>query len=123
MKEIPDDKFVGIWELKGRSAFEGMQIDIEKKDNHLSGKIFKLNDNKFVKLLVDSGGTWISEIKRSSNYEFKLTEKKIAGELFSSYGLSSSQEYRVQFIDDNTIGLAVENPDPQTSTIIYKRVK
>jgi hypothetical protein len=120
---IPDDKFVGTWELSGRGMFDGMQIQIEKKDNKFIGKIIKLNDNKFVKLLSDSGDSWISEIKRTSNYEFKLTEKKVGSELFSSYGLSSSQEYKVQFIDDNTIGLATENSDPKASTITYKRIK
>jgi hypothetical protein len=121
-KETPDDKFVGTWEMKGRDMFDGIQIIIAKKDNKLVGRISKLNANKYVKLFADSNDVWVSEIKRTSNFEFKLTEKKIGRDLFSMYGLSTSQEYRVQFIDDNTIGLASDNTDPLLSTTIYKRL-
>jgi hypothetical protein len=52
-----------------------------------------------------------------------LTERKLAGELFSIYGLSSSQEFKVEFLDNNTIGLGSEGSDPQHATIMYKRVR
>jgi hypothetical protein len=123
MKEIPEDKFVGVWEIKGRSMFEGIQIRITKENNKLTGKIVKLNDHRLVKLFSDTSDVWVSDISRSSNFQFRLTERKIARDLFSMYGLSTSQEFRTEFIDDNTIGLGADNSDPQQSTIVYKRVE
>jgi hypothetical protein len=122
-KEVSMDKFVGVWELKGRSIFDGIQIKIEKKDNKLNGRIVKLNDNKLVKMFSEVGDVWVSEIARSSNYQFKLTEKKIAKDLFSLYGMSTSQDFKIEFIDDNTIGLGTDSSDPQHATIIYTRVE
>ena len=55
-------------------------------------------------MFVDSNAIWISGIKRTSNYQFKLTEKKIAKDLFSLYGLGTSNEFKAEFIDENTIG-------------------
>ncbi|MBL0742411.1 hypothetical protein [Chryseolinea lacunae] len=121
-KEVSDEKFVGTWELNGRSMFEGIQIKIEKKDGDFVGKIIHLNDNKFIKMFADSGDVWVSAITRSSNFDFKLTEKKIARDLFSLYGLSTSQDFKVQFIDDNTIGLGSDSADPQRSSVLYKRI-
>jgi hypothetical protein len=123
LAEVSSDKFVGLWEVKGRGTFEGMQIRIEKTDDKLVGTIARLNDNKIVQMFAQTGDTWVSEIKRLSNFEFRLTEKKIARDLFSLYGLPTSQEFKVQFIDDNTIGLAADNSDPELSTIQYKRVE
>jgi hypothetical protein len=123
MKQIPDDKFVGLWELRGRAMFDGIQIRIEKKNNKLTGRIVKLNDHELIKLFADSSDVWVSDVSRSSNFQFKLTERKIARDLFSMYGLSTSQEFRTEFIDDNTIGLGADNADPQQSTIVYKRVE
>ena len=123
LKEVPMDKFVGVWEIKGREMFEGIQIKIENHDGKFTGKIFKLNDNRLVKMFAENGNTWVSEITRSSNYQFRLTEKKLAKDLFSMYGLPTSQEFKIEFIDDNTIGLGTDNSDPQNATIIYKRVE
>lgn len=120
---VPDDKFVGVWELKGRSLFEGMQIKIERKEDKFTGRLIKLNDNKFIKMFADSNDVWVSEIKRSSSYQFRITEKKIARDLFSLYGLSTSQEFKVEFIDDNTIGLGSDSADPLKSQVTYKRVQ
>jgi hypothetical protein len=124
LNKIPIEKFVGLWEIHGRPIFDGIKLRIEKNENgELTGKVFKLNENKYVKMFVDSSNTWVSDIKQSSNFEFKLTEKKIGSELFAIYGQESTKEYNVQFIDDNTFGLATGNSDPTKSTIIYKRVK
>lgn len=120
---VPDDKFVGVWELKGRSMFEGIQIKIERKEDKFTGRIIKLNDNKFIKMLADSNDVWVSEIKRASSYQFRLTEKKIARDLFALYGLSTSQEFKVEFIDDNTIGLGSDSADPLKSQITYTRIQ
>lgn len=122
-KKVPDDKFVGLWELKGRSMFEGMQVRIEKNGNSLVGKIVKLNDNKIINMFMSENDVWVADIARRSNFEFKLTEKKVAKDLFSLYGLSTSQEYKAQFIDDNTFGLALESSDPLQSKILYKRIE
>lgn len=119
---VPDDKFVGVWELKGRSMFEGIQIKIERKEDKFTGRIIKLNDNKYIKMFADSNDVWISEIKRASSYQFRLTEKKIARDLFSLYGLPTSQEFKVEFIDDNTLGLASDSADPLKSQVTYTRI-
>ena len=121
-KKVSEDKFIGNWELKGASILDGTQIQIQKENNKLVGRIVKLNDNKYVKLFADSNEVWISEISRNSNFEFNLTESKLGKDLFSLYGQKTNQEFKAQFIDDNTIGLATESSDPATSTRIYKRV-
>ena len=121
-KKVSEDRFIGTWELKGASILDGTQIQIQKENNKLVGRIVKLNDNKYVKLFADSNEVWISEISRNSNFEFNLTESKLGKDLFSLYGQKTNQEFKAQFIDDNTIGLATESSDPTTSTRIYKRV-
>lgn len=98
VRRVENDKFVGVWELKGRPLFEGIHVRIEQQNGSLAGTIVKLNDNKLIKLFAETGDIWVSEIKRSSNFEFRLIEKKIARELFSLYGLSTSQEFRVQLL-------------------------
>ena len=122
-KVVPDEKFIGVWELSGRSMFDGIRIRIQREDGKLTGKIEKLNDNKLVKLFAEVNDVWVSEIKRTSNFEFDLTEKKIARDLFSIYGQSTSQEFEIQFIDDNTIGLGANHTDPRHSKIVYKRIE
>lgn len=122
LNKVSEDKFVGIWEINGVSMLEGMQIIIQKENNKLVGKIYKLNDNKYVRMFADSSDIWISEIKRNSNFEFKLTENKIGKELFGIYGQKTSEDFKVEFIDENTFGLAGENSDPLKSTRIYKRI-
>jgi hypothetical protein len=121
--EIPDDKFIGVWQLNGREMFDGIQIKIERRGKKLTGKIFKLNGNKLVNMFSAIDDTWISEITRTSNTEFRLTEKKIARDLFSLYGLPTAHEFKAEFIDDNTIGLGGLNSDVQHSVIIYKRIE
>ena len=104
--------------------FDGIKIKIEKRDNgDLMGKVISLNDNKYVKMFVEPNDIWVTGISRSSNYEFKLTEKKIGSALFSVYGLSTTNEYKVEFIDDDTIGLGSDNSDPTKSPIKYIRLK
>lgn len=121
-KEVSEDKFIGIWEIKGTSIMDGTQIQIQRENNRLIGRIHKLNDNKYVKLFSDSNEVWIPEINRISNYEFKLTENKIGKELFALYEQKTNQEFKVQFIDDNTIGLTINGSDPSKSIRIYKRL-
>jgi len=101
--KVSEEKFIGQWEVKGRKMFEGIQIKIEREDDKLVGRVLKLNDNKLVRMFADSSDVWVSEINRSSNFQFQLTEKKIAKDLFSLYGISSSKEFKVEFIDENTV--------------------
>ena len=116
-------KFVGIWELQGRSMFDGIKVKItEDEDGHLSGRVVELNQNKYVNLFVNINDVWITDISRLSNFEFSLTEKKIASALFSQYGLDTTKDYKVVFIDDNTFGLGTGSSDPSESSVKYIRV-
>lgn len=121
--KVPEDKFIGIWEINGVSMLNGMQIIIQNENNQLIGKVYKLNENKLVRMFVDSSDVWVSDIKRNSNFEFKLTENKIGKELFSAYGQKTTEDFKVEFIDENTFGLAGENSDPLKSTRLYRRIK
>lgn len=117
-----DELFIGKWELVGRSMLDGIQIQIEREDAKLVGRVIKRNDNKYVQLFLDSNAVLVSGITRSSDFQFKLTENKVAKELFSTYDLSGSQEFNVEFIDSKTIGLAKGNLNPQKSAIVYKKL-
>lgn len=124
IKKTSMDEFVGEWELKGRSMLDGVQIDIQKNNSgQLVGKVKKINENKFVRLFVEEDDTWISSIKRSSNSEFKLSEKKVGNALFATYDLSTSKEYKVQFIHRDTIALGTKSKDPRKSKVFYIRIK
>ncbi|PXY00714.1 hypothetical protein DF185_12440 [Marinifilum breve] len=124
MKKVSMDKFVGTWELKGRSMLEGIKIEIKKTDSgSLVGKVVEINDNKYVKFFVEPNETWITNIKRSSNSQFRLTEKKIGSALFATYGLGTKKEFKVEFLNNDTIGLGSDSKDPEQSTIQYLRVK
>lgn len=123
LEKIPMEKFIGIWELKGRTMFEGIKIEIKPSGNsELVGRIVHLNQNKYVNIFANINDIWVSEISRSSNYQFKITEKKIANELFALYGISSSTEFSGEFLDSNIIGLAKGTADPLKSDVQYHRV-
>lgn len=124
LKKVSDDKFVGVWELKGRSMLDGIKVSIERTENGgFVGNVLAINSNKYVNLFLEPGDVLVSTIKRSSNFQFRLTEKKIGAGLFSTYGLDTSKEFRIEFIDDNTIGLGSETLDPLKSTVFYKRIE
>jgi len=123
-KKTPIDNFLGVWELQGRPMFEGIKIRIEKNEtNEFVGKVVAINEDKYVKMFVDSADLWVTGIKQSSNFEFSLTEKKIASELFALYGQDTKTEFKVQFIDKNIFGLDAGSSDPTKSTIIYIRIE
>ncbi len=46
-------------------------------------------------MFVEKGDNWVSNIRRSPNYEFKLTEKKIGSTLFALYRQATSTEFDV----------------------------
>lgn len=123
LKKTPIDNFVGVWEIQGRPMFNGIKIRIEKTDKkEFVGKIVAINEDKYVKMFVDTFDIWITGIKQSSNYEFTLTEKKIGSALFALYGQDTKTEFKAQFIDKDSFGLETGNSDPTKSTIIYKRL-
>ena len=122
-EEKPIDDFIGLWEIQGREMFNGIEIRIEKNDSDkLIGRVTKLNDNKYIKMFVEINDIWVSEIKRSSNFEFKLIENKIGRDIFSLYGQETTKKFNVQFISSERIGLETGNTDPIKSKIIYKRI-
>ena len=124
LNETPIDNFKGTWKLEGRSMFNGIEIKIDENSNgKLIGKVISLNDNKYVRMFVELNNTWVTGIRRTSNYEFRLTEKKIGSDLFSIYGLETAKEYKVEFIDEDTIGLGSSDSKPTDSSIKYIRVK
>lgn len=122
-KKVPEQQFVGLWQVSGSSMINDIQIKIDFVDGKLIGKVHKLNDNKYVQLFSDSADVWFSEINRKSNVEFTISQKKIGSDLFALYGQTTTQQYNVKFISADTIGFALENSDPLKSTYRYIRIK
>ena len=117
-------KFIGTWELKGRTMFDGIYIQIDKnKKNEYVGVIKKLNENKWVNQFSEIGEQWVLKIERMSNFQFELSEKRIASELFGLYDLKTTDTYKVEFIDDNTLVLAKGSQSPLKSKIKYIKVQ
>lgn len=112
MKQTPDSQFVGNWRLEGRGMFEGLEIQISKDEKgNLSGTVSKLNENKYVKLFMEKGDKFITGIKRNSNFEFVVSEKKIAAPLFSAYGESTTNEVKAIFDGKEKILLGKNGSD------------
>ncbi|PHR47419.1 MAG: hypothetical protein COA32_08345 [Fluviicola sp.] len=121
--KTPLNQFEGIWELKGRDMFKNMQIEIRlDEEGKVQSKIVKLNDNKYVSLFLEEGDEWVKDIRRTSNYEFVITEKKIAAPLFSQYGNSTSKDWNAVFKNENCIGVS-ESKNAGRSKVEYCRVK
>lgn len=120
----PMDDFIGHWELRGPDMFKGMTIKIDKNEKGgLVGTVTRINDNKYVSMFLEPSDVWITKISRASNFAFKITEQKIGSALFSLYGLETTKEYNAEFIDQDTIGLSVENAKPTDSSIQYIRIE
>jgi 7-cyano-7-deazaguanine synthase in queuosine biosynthesis len=103
--------------------FEGIQIKIKNNEHgKLEGRVIQGNDNKYIKLFVDSNDTWVKEINRTSNYQFTIVEQKIAAPLFALYGQETAKEYKAEFINDTTIGLGSANQEPSKSKVVYKKI-
>lgn len=104
LKQTSESQFIGTWKLTERGMLDEIEIKISKSDDgKLSGSISKLNNNKYVQLFMSEGDVLISDIQRHSNFEFGITEKKIAAPLFSSYGNSTSTEFTAVFDGKSTI--------------------
>ncbi|MDX1445769.1 hypothetical protein [Lishizhenia sp.] len=98
------NQFKGKWRLAKRGILDSLEIEItEDSLKNYTGRVIKVNNNKYVKLFMDDGDLFIKKIKRYSNKDFKLTEKKIAGPLFSIYGESTNKELDVHFHHKDTI--------------------
>ena len=107
LKQTPDSQFKGTWVLSEKSMLDGIEIEITKdKDGNFKGSVTKLNDNKYVQMFMSVGDILVAGIKRKSNFEFEISEKKIAAPLFSQYGQSTTVKCNAQFesIDKITLG-------------------
>ena len=112
MSKTPDDQFIGDWVLRDRGRLDGIEIEISKDEKgNFSGLITKLNDDKYVTLFMEEGDKIVSEIKRNSNFEFVLSEKKIAAPLFSAYGQGTTAEFSAKFQGKDTILLGNNGAD------------
>lgn len=104
LTETPDSQFVGTWKLVDRGMFENIEIEISKdKNGNFIGVVKKINDDKYVKMFMEVGDNLVTGIKRNSNFEFEISEKKIAAPLFSAYGQSTSTEFVATFENKNKI--------------------
>ena len=116
--ETPMEQFKGTWELRGRKSFNGIRIRIDSKNGKkFKGRVIERNDNKMVRLFVDSNDVWVSSIERLSNFEFELTEKKVAHALFGMYDLPTKEVHTVRFVNEDRFEL---NDDKD---VYYQRVK
>lgn len=98
LTETPDSQFLGTWKLVDRGMFENIEIEILKEQNgNFIGVVKKINDDKYVKMFMEVGDKIVTGIKRNSNFEFVISEKKIAAPLFSAYGQSTSTEFVATF--------------------------
>lgn len=103
-KRVEKDQFLGNWKVAGRGILDGIKFTIKKNEKGvLKGVITKLNDDKYVQLFVEPGDELVNGIERRSSYEFDLTEKRVAGKLFATYGQSSSSDLRATFKSNDTI--------------------
>lgn len=112
LSETPEKDFVGVWKLTDRGMFEGIEIDIAKDERgNLIGTIAKLNEDKYVNMFMEEGDKFITGISRNSNFEFTISEKKIAAPLFSAYGQSTTSQFTATFKGKNKILLGKDGAD------------
>ena len=69
-------------------------------------------------MFMSEGDKIVNGIKRNSNFEFVLTEIKIAAPLFSAYGQSTSSQFSVVFESKDVILLGSNGSEGR-----YVRVK
>ena len=104
LSEIPLSQFVGNWKLVDRGILENIEIEITKDENgKFSGAIKKLNDDKYVNMFMSVEDKIVIGIKRNSNFEFVLSERKIAAPLFSTYGQNTSSLFSATFESTDVI--------------------
>jgi len=125
MYYVDENIFVGTWQLEGRNIYHQMTISIVKEGDKLRGYVLSPPNNKYGQLFLEQGDPWILEISRSSNYYFKITEGKIASELFKIYGLDTTSNFYVTFSEDhNRFYLSVDTPHKiaNETSIYYERL-
>lgn len=123
LSKISINQFNGVWELKGRNLFNEMQVEIRVDESgKVSSKVIKINDNKYVQIFLSEGDEWIRDIKRNSNFEFVVTELKLAAPLFSLYGNSKTKKWNAVFKNKDCFGIS-ENKNPEKSSIEYCRIR
>lgn len=102
LQTIPIDQFIGKWKISQRGMLDDIHIEIRANEQgELSGKIISLNTNKYINLFMEENDELIVKVKRKSNYEFLITERRIAAPLFALYKQSTTEEYTVSFEDTN----------------------
>ena len=112
LSETPEKDFVGVWKLTDRGMFEGIEIEIAKDERgNLVGTIAKLNEDKYVNMFMEEGDKFVTGISRNSNFEFTISEKKIAAPLFSAYGQSTTSQFTASFKGKNKILLGKDGAD------------
>ena len=125
-KYVDENTFVGTWELKGRKMYSGMTVRIEKESDKLKGYIISPPENRYGKLFIETGQVWITQITRGANYYFKLTEQKIANELFTQYDINVNSTFFVTFSEaKDKIYLTQKRPNKfiEKSDIYYERIQ
>ncbi|WP_372933398.1 hypothetical protein [Mariniphaga sediminis] len=123
---VEDTAFIGTWELKGRKIYTGMKVRIEKENGKLKGYIISPPDSNYGEIFIENGKTWITKIDRGANYYFKITENKIAGELFSQYDIKANSSFYATFSEEkDKIYLVEKRPNKliDVSDIYYERIK
>lgn len=112
LNKIDKDQFLGQWRLNRSGITDKIQFEIKKKDNgELYGEIIQLNDNKYVQLFMEEGDQFVKNIKRSSNYEFTISESRIAAPLFSAYGQNTTDQFKATFDGEHKILLGKNGAD------------
>lgn len=112
LSETPEKDFVGVWKLTERGMFEGIEIEIVKDEKgNFVGTIAKLNEDKYVNMFMEEGDKFVTGISRNSNFEFTISEKKIAAPLFSAYGQSTTSQFTATFKGKNKILLGKDGAD------------
>ncbi len=98
LSKTSDDLFVGVWSISGETILDGVEVEITKDANgNFAGHITKLNEDKLVQMFMEEGDKLITGVKRLSNFEFEMSEKKIASKLFAEYDQSTTVKYKVEF--------------------------
>ena len=121
-KYVEDNKFIGEWVFKGKKNLDGLQIIISNSNNGYVGRITKLPNSPVFKSYLNINDIWITSIERTSNFEFKISEKKIASDLFSEYGMPSIRKYKAVFVSDNRIDLFEDNGYSQTPSAHLEKI-
>ena len=86
---------------------DGLLVRINRNNKEeFTGRVVKLNENKYVNIFLDSNSVVIPSIERRSNFQFMFWENKIGSELFSLYGLDTKITYQAQFLNEDTIVLS-----------------